>query len=327
MATSNSWNLSATASDIITAAMEDIGVLAAGETLSSEDQSTALRTLNYIAKQWQADTSLFPGFSAQVRKTITLFLTKNKSHYLVGPAATDDRATAQYGRTTIDAAEASGQTIISVTATTDATTNPGTTVTMTTSDIIGIEQNDGTIHWSTIASVAAGDTVTIDVATTAAAAVGNYVWWFTSRAQRFVDIESAVLRDENLKDIPLGVIRTVAAYESLSDKTADGDPTAILIEPFYLNTRVTTDVQPSDVTKQIRMVVRYPAEDYDSAANDIAYPQEAFGALEWELAFRSAPKFGVQWSATHQANHTAAVGMVKRLYPEVSDLYFQPGLE
>src|SRR6185436_1436929 len=105
-----------------------------------------------------------------------------------------------YGRTTISAAEAAGQTVISITSNTDATTNPGTTVTMTSGDYVGIELDDGTLHWSTISGTPS-TTMTIVDALTSAAASGNYVWWFTARAQRFIDHEAVIMRDENRTDI------------------------------------------------------------------------------------------------------------------------------
>jgi hypothetical protein len=70
-----------------------------------------------------------------------------------GPATTDARATTQYGRTTISANEALGQTGAQHHLEHGRTTYPGTTVTMTSGDIIGIELNDGTIHWTTISGL------------------------------------------------------------------------------------------------------------------------------------------------------------------------------
>ncbi len=70
-----------------------------------------------------------------------------------------------HSETTLDAAEVAGQTIISVTATTN----------MTVGDSIMIEQDDGTFHLSTISSFVAGDTVTIADALVSKAASGNTV--------------------------------------------------------------------------------------------------------------------------------------------------------
>lgn len=297
-----------------------------GATIVTAHQTAMLRKLNLIVKQWQGMSDFAPGLKVHTRQRVTLFLAEGQQRYLVGPASTDARATVTYGRTTIDAAEAASQTIISVTATTDTTTNPGSTSTATASDFIGIEQNDGTIHWSTISSVAAGDTITIADATSAAAAVGNYVWWFTSRAQKFVEIESAVLRDENYVDTPLTIYRDVREYqEGVTDKYADGDPTAILVEPLRITTAVTLDSQPTDVTKTIVLAVLYPAEDYDATTDDIAFPQNWFRALSWQLTMDSAPMFGKEITQTMKICRDESLAIARNANPEMSTLYFQPG--
>ena len=323
MATSGSWDYSLTAAQVITAAYEDLGVISPGGTVASNDSTMALARLNMLVKQWQGNSDMAPGLKVWTRQRVTLMLAKGQQSYLVGPASTDARASTSLGRTTIDVAEASGQTVLSVAATTDTTSYPGTTITMTASDFIGVEQDDGTIHWSTISSVSAGDTVTIADATTGAAAVGRYVYWFTSRAQRFPLIESAVLRNENRNDMPLYVYMDAREYDQgVVDKYGDGSPTAILVEPLRITTRVTLDSQPTDVTEQIVMTVLYPAEDYDATSNDIAFPQEWLAALSWELAFRLAPSVG-RWTPEMEKNRQNALAMARSLNPETSTLYFQ----
>src|SRR3990167_18404 len=180
MATSGSWDYSLTAAGIIAAAMEDLGAIPPGGTVASADSVMALSRLNLIVKQYQGTADGAPGVKVHTRQRVTLFLAKGQQTYLVGPATTDARAATSYGRTTIDAAEAIGQTTLSVTDTTDTTTNPGTSVTMTASDFIGIEQDDGTIFWTTVSSISAGVSVTVATGIDVAASVGNYVYWFTS---------------------------------------------------------------------------------------------------------------------------------------------------
>jgi len=247
---------------VIQTAYEDLGQLSPGVTIAAADETLALRRLNLIVKQYQGRSDGAPGIKVHTRQRVTLFLAEGQQTYLVGPASTDARATTRYGRTTIDVAEAIGQTVLSVAATSDTTTEPGTTITMTAADIIGIEQNDGTIFWSTVSSIVAGDTVTIGAGLDVAAAVGNYVWWFTSRAQRFPYIESAALRNENYNDTPLEIYIVPEQYDQgVADKYADGTPTAMLVEPLRTQTRVTLNSQPTDVSDTIVLTVFYPSED------------------------------------------------------------------
>jgi hypothetical protein len=267
------------------------------------------------------------GLKVHTRQRITLFLAKGQQEYLIGPAATDSRSTTQYGRTTLSANEAAGQTVLSITSNTDTTTYPGTTVTMTASDIIGIELDDGTIQWTTISGTP-GATATVADALTSAAGVNNYVYWFTSRAQRFPVIEAATLRNEDLIDMGLHVYEEARDYElGVPDKYGQGDPWAILVEPLRLNTRVTLSAQPQDVTKQLRLTVLYPAEDYDATTDDIAFPQEWYAGLEWELTFRACVPMKCVWTPEMQAVYSRVMTIARELNPQNSSAYFQPGRE
>lgn len=328
MATSGSYNYSATAQDIMDAAYEDIGMMSTTGTIPTADQTIMLRTLNFLAKQWQGKADMAQGLKLHTRQRVTMFLAKNQNQYLIGPATTDNHATTQYGRTTISAAEAAGQTTLSITATTDTTTYPGTTVTMTASDKIGIVQTDGTLFWTTIVSTGAGPTVVVNDALTVGAAAGAYVFWYTNRAQRFVHTEAAVLRNASIVDVGLPIYTEVSQYEmGISNKTQQGDPINLLIEPLRLNTRVTTDFYPQDVTKQLRLTVLYPAEDYDLSTDDIAFPQEWFAALEWELARRCCPKFGSVWTQEMQINYADATAIARQLNPDNVSAHFEPNRE
>jgi hypothetical protein len=322
VATSGSWDLSSTAANIIQDAYEHLGVVEPGGTVASVHSVRGLRQLNLLAKQWQANTDLAPGMKIWTRQRVTLFLASGQQTYLIGPASTDARAAVTYGRTTLSADEASSQTTLSITSNTDTTTFPGTTVTMTAADLIGIELNDGTIHWSTISGT---PTTTADIATglASAASSGNYVYWFTSRAQRIPLVESAFLRDENRQDVPLDIYREVSEYDlGVVGKYDDGPPSAILVEPLRITTRVTLNSQPNDVTSQIVITGLYPAEDYDATTDDIAFPQEWHAALGWELAFRLSGPF--KWTQTMEMNRKESMSMARSVNPEKSTAYFQP---
>lgn len=330
MATSGSYDYSRTAAQIIASAYEDLAMISPGGTVASVDSVMALSRLNMIVKQYQGTSDGFPGIKIHTRQRVTLFLAKGQQTYLVGPASTDARTTTQYGRTTIRTAQAAGATVLAVTALTDTTNYPGTTVTMTASDIIGIQTDDSggdDIFWTTISSTSSsGPTVTVADAlpTARPAASGNYVWWFTSRAQRFPVCEAAVLRNSSVNDTPLGVYNEVRQYDlGVASKYADGQPTDILIEPLRIATRITLNSQPTDVTSQIILTALYPAEDYDATTDDIAYPQEALRFLSWELAFALSPSVG-RWTPEMEQNRKEAKMMYMTLNPENSVLYFQP---
>jgi len=323
MATSGSFDYSVTADDIITAALEDIKVAQAGEDILSDNYAVALRTLNLLVKQWSAMSDFAPGLKIFARKRVRLFLDKGVHQYLIGPAATDARAATSYGITTLSAAEAAAQTTLSITSNTDTTSFPGSTITMADNDIVGIELDDGTIHW-TVISGTPSTTMDVDTGLASGAASGNKVYWFTSRAQRLEYVEAAVIRNSNNIDSPLGVYRTVKDYEeNVGDKFADGAPSNILVESLRINTRITLDSQPTDVTDNIILTGFYPMEDYDNASgtDDIAYPAVWYAALEWELAKRCASKWTRRWTNEMEQNRKDAILLAQNQNPENSSVY------
>lgn len=321
MATSGSYDYSLTAAAIIQAAYEDLGEIQPGATVPTAHSTMALVRLNMLAKQLQGNSDMAPGLKIHTRQRINLWFAKGQQTYLVGPGSSDARAATLWGRTTISADEAAAQTVLSITSNTDTTTFPGSTVTMTAADIVGIELNDGTIQWTTISGTPAA-TMTVGVALISAANAGNYVWWFTLRAQRFPLIETAVLRDENYNDSPLAIYKEVSQYAAVASKYADGTPTAILVEPLRTQTRVTLNSQPTDVTKTVVLTVLYPAEDYDATTDDIAFPQEYLRFMAAELAFMLSGAIG-RWDPSMEANRKEASLWARSLNPEVRTEYFQ----
>lgn len=312
-----------TAGQIITAAYEDIGVLSDGQSPSTNQYTRGLTRLNFISKQFTGTADGAPGQKIYSRKRVAVFLSNGKHQYQIG--LNQDRCTNIYGRTTLDAAEAASQTVLSVTATSDTTTTPGTTFQMQQGDVIGIEQNDDTVFWSTVSSFATADTVTITTGIDSAAASGNYVWWFRNYAEKFALLESAVLRDENLNDVPISVYTDAKQYElGVASKYADGTPTALLYEPFLSYSRITLDSQPTDLTQILILTVQNPGAHYDLQTDQMICSEEWFAAFEWEVAFRLAPAYRVKWTQTMQQNRDSALALARNANPENSVLFYEP---
>lgn len=323
MSTSSSWNYQATASIIINAAAEDLGVQQGTGNLSSADFASMLVRLNLLAKQFQGKSDMAQGLKIWTRQRLSIFFVSGQIRYSIGPGSSDDRASVNALATTLGAAKAANATAITVSSTTG----------MTAADQIGIVTTAGAIGWNQITSVDSATGLTVPANSVGAAASGNVVYTYTSKAQRFVDIEYASLRDNSQNgqpiDLPVRVYTDVKEYESLPQKFAAGDPLAILVEPSRLNTIVTCNFAPPNMYKNLRLTVFYPSEDYTSStgADDISYPQEWFAALEWELALRCAPMFGAAWSKEMQLNYTTATAIARELNPQNNAAYFQPEAE
>lgn len=315
MATSGSTDYSATATNAITEALELIGILEPGEAVDANDETSCLRTLNMMLKQWSGNFDFAPGLKVFNRKRGYLFPQQGQSAYSLGPSG--DNATLTYATTTMRVAGVSTDVTLEVTSTTG----------MTAADKIGIELDSGSIQWTTISSVTDSDTLVIPATgLTSAAAAGNRVFSYTTKLIRPLYIESASLRDTSGNDSPLYPM-TLAYYESIPTKTDDNDPSYYLYENSLTNGRFQLDYEPADVTKIIRLVFMAPAEDIDAVANDLAFPQEWFAPISIGLAKRIAPKFERPWGQDKQDLYTDALQIARSAYAETVEDYFQPGLE
>lgn len=327
MSTSGSYNFFIRRNELVKASMRGIRALRAGRDPTADQITDFSQSLNLMLKQWQGKPDFARGLKLFSRKRLHLFLAKGQQRYTIGPATGDARCTELFGRTTISANEAAAQTVLSITSNADATSFPGQTQTMAASDFIGIELDDGTLHWSTISGTPAA-TATIANALPSQASAGNFVYWFTTRAQMPIEIEHALLRDSDYKDRDLIVYREVAQYERIPDKFADGDPNCLLFEPQLINSVVTFDYQPDDVTKFVRMTAIYPAEDMDSINDEFGFPQVWHNAIKWGLAKEIAPELAQGlWLPEHQSNYEMALLIAQNANPETTDVHFEPGRE
>ena len=85
MATSASINLAATRDDIITEALEHLGVLAEGESPSTAALTACSRTLNYMVKAWQG---MLRGELWTINRVV-LFPKKNQHEYSIKNGSSD----------------------------------------------------------------------------------------------------------------------------------------------------------------------------------------------------------------------------------------------
>lgn len=315
MATSGSYNYSVTAADVITEALEQIGVIAADETVSSNDSTSCMRTLNMMVKQWSGNFDFAPGLKAFSRVHGYMFLQKNQGSYSLGPSG--DNASLAYVTTTMRVAAATSATTLEITSSTG----------MTAADKIGIELDTGYIYWTTISSVTDGDTIVIGAGLTSAAAAGNRIFTYTTKiAARPLYIEYAVLRDTDGNDVQI-LPMTTEYYETIPTKATDATPSYYKYDNTLTNGTLVLDAEPTDVTQVLRLTYMVPAEDYDATTNDIAYPQEWYLALALGLGKLVSGKFQVAWSDVLESNYQTALAMARTSYAETTEMYFQPGLE
>ena len=305
MATSGSYDFSLTGTEIITEALELLGVVGVGNPMSSEDQATCLRTLEMMIKAWQAE-----GIAMWTTREASLFFSYREASYSIGPTG-DHCSTAGY-KTEVATAAASGVSTITVDSDDD----------ITDGDYIGIELDDGTVQWTTVNGTPSSDVVTLTASLTDTVAINNHVYNYTSKIQRPLEIIEVRRISSSETDVPLEIISR-DEYMRLSDKDSYGAVNQVYYDPLLTNGKMYVWPTPNDVKEYLKFSCRIPIEDFDSASNDPDFPKEWLMALSWNLAVYVAPKFGKSIDGLFLTNAGTLKQAVKDFDHEDTSIYIR----
>lgn len=307
MATSGSTNFAMSRDDIITDALEDLGVIDPTETANPNDINSCARKLNMMVKAWMAQ-----GIHLWAMEEATLFLGVGTQTYSLGSTGT--HCTNTYVHTTLSSDEATGSTSIDITSATG----------MSASDNIGIVLDDGTIHWTTI-SGAPSTTTTIADGLASAASEGNVVFAYTTKINRPQRITSAYRRDIDNKDTPIRMISR-QEYSDLSSKLSEGKTIQAFYDPQLTNGVLYTWPTPDLATDVIRFWYERILEDFDASADNPDFPIEWADALVAGLKARIAGKFGATLAEIESYKVDAAIMLQVALGFDREDtsVMFQP---
>lgn len=305
MATSGSVNFSMNLVEIITDAYEDIGLLGAGEALSSHDLDKAKRKANMMVKGWMAD-----GIKLWALKESTLFLSVGTAQYSLGSTHCTD----SYVQTTLSADAAASATSLSLTSTTG----------MSASDNIGIVLDDGTIHWTTI-SGAPGAPTTIATGLASAASDGAVVFTYTTRINRPQRIVSAYRRDINGYDTPVTMISR-QEYADQGSKSSRGKTIQAYYNPQLTNGVLNLWPTPDIATDVIRFWQERALEDFDTVTDNPDFPIEWAEAIVAGLRRRLTPANGISGKKREEllADEMMALDRATSYDRETESVFFQP---
>lgn len=294
MTVSSSSDFTRTRDQIIGRALRLIGAIKAGETPGAQEVTDANEALNGMVKRWQKKQLHVWSVSEA-----TLFPQVDQARYALSSSSTD-HATETYYATEISAAEASGQTVLSV----DSTTN------MTVADNIGVVVDDGTLHWSTVASKTS-TTVTINDALDDSASAGAAVYTYTTKIVRPLAIPaySGAVRRYSIaseQDSPIGPPIARMEYQSLPNKAQSGIINQVWYDPGREIGYLYLWNPPTAVTDLIKFTYHRPIMDFDAAGDTPDLPQEWFDALTFNLAVSIAPEYDIPMEKFQQLGIMAA---------------------
>ena len=303
--------LAKTVSEISEEALRDARIISAEQDVQAIDAARCFTALNNIVKFWQTqDINLW------LTEEAVLPLVKDQQSYTLGPNGDHCTTADDFKYTTTDAAEATSQTVISVTSTSG----------MANSDNIGIELDDGTRHWTTIVSFVANDTVTITTGLASAAASGNTVYTYTTLIPRPMRILSARYASSlTASEIPTNRW-TRQQYFNQSNKDSSGT----VINWYYSPQRTDGELYVWQVANNVDNVLRItymsPALVYGATTDDLDFPSEWYLPLKWAIAAEIGPSYGLNNERQMQLEAKSAYTLEQVLAHdvEVGSIYIQP---
>ena len=294
MATSGSVNFSITRDNIITEALQLVGVIGEGETPSTNQKSDCARSLNMMTKFWMAE-----GMNLFVNQEIVLFPIKGQRQYTFGGSSVDKMTRESEVITTkLNGSVSSAATALTV----DSTTG------MAVGDVIGVVTDSSGIHFSTITVVGSSTTLTIADALDDDCSDNDRVYTYTAAfTQKILGINNAWIRTTNDTDIPINVISR-QEYVDLSKKTESGRINQLYFDPQVTTANINVWPVPDDsyTNDRIHLYVTRAYEDFDGVTNESEpdFPQEWYLPLCWGLAVFIAPKYGV---SEHRLNELVQI--------------------
>lgn len=299
MATSNSVNFNLTVEEIVSEIMEQLAIVPPGGTVRGEDYTSCVRTLNLMIKSWQMS-----GIYLWTESEGYLFLNPSQTNYDLG-GSTPDRAVTDYVATTLSAAEASGQTTLSVTSSAG----------MAALDVVGIELEDGTMQWTTISSVPDSTSIIINAALTDDAESGASVYTYDPDdvISRPLDITSVRIRLNQDNDVKIYPVPK-KVYFNIPNKSAEGQPIQYYVDKRRDHSQIYFYPTPSTVDNVVHFSYRRVLEDLDSSVDDFDFPQEALLAIVYNGCVHIAPKYGKSQNISEVASGSPSIASLAGYY-------------
>lgn len=257
--------------------MQLVNLININQSARGADHAYAVDIFQSMIKLWQAE-----GIQLWNRKQATLFTAYQDEQYSISHIG--DHCANSYINTTLSGAEASGQTVLSITSTTG----------MTAADSIGIELDDKSRQWTTIVSVDSSTQITVTAALTGAAAQGNTVITYTNkiadRPLRILDARTIDLSNDK-NSVSMEMIG-YDQYFNIPVKTSDGRPFN-----FYYDKLLDAGVlylfpRPNNVNELVEFTYHEAMEDVDSSTDSMDFPTEWTLPLIYGLATELCVAFG-----------------------------------
>lgn len=334
MSTSGVYTYTVSRDTLIRNALINTGKIGGTQFIAPQLVTDCAVKLNLLVRQWMGKQDYAPGLKMWSRQTADLFLSSSKHTYRLGPTG-DQWAQGVAAFTATDPQKnfAQGQlTLAAVAGAAVITVGTANIANITVSDYLVFELNSGDIYATTASATNPGaGTVTIPApGLPSACSAGAYLWNYTTKGQRPLEIQTCVLRDINNNDTPIDYL-TLQTYEYLPTKamsTYRSDPSAIYYQQDLVNGTLRIDCGGAqDVTKHLNLVYLRPLQAFINPLDNCDFSEEWQLALEWGLTKQIAPMMNAAFTKDMQDNLNESLAIARGANPETTELYFEPNAD
>lgn len=312
MPTSGSVDFSVSRDNILYDALMMAGAMGPEDTPAASWVTHAARQLNKVVKALGSR-----GPSLWAKKVGYILPVSDTNTVLLGPSG--GHATLSYDHTLVAVAAVETDTTIEVE---DAAA-------FSASDYIGVEMDDGTMHWTTINGAPAGDVITLTAALTQDVPVGAHVYGYTTKLQRPLRIMDAFLHNITQETDLYVDIMAKLDFDLLGAKTEEGVVDQLTYEPLLDNGVAYFAPRFEDGERVLQIIFQRPFEDFDSSSDTPDFPQEWYDYLTIATAVRLSPTYGlpVQDRQALKQDAKEALDLVSGNEPEEGSLRIRPEIE
>lgn len=289
-------------------ALRLVGAYPAVSEPTAKQLRDCVEAMNMMLKTWQTHNNIW------LRQYVKLFLVPEQGEYSL-PGA---KGASEVVSTTVTAAAAAGAGALVV----------GSTTGMAAGNLIGVYQDDGTLHWTTIASVDSSTGLTLTAVLTAAvsASAGVYAYASGNALYRPTRVFSARRVTAGGWEAPMTPISR-EDYTQLPGKQSIGTPVQ-----YYFNAQLSPAkfyVWPTPTTASEYLVldVDRPIQVMLDSDDTSDLPMEWQEAIAYGTAARIAPEYKLPLGDRQLLNqeYSALLAAVMSANIEHVPVYFQPG--
>ncbi len=306
MAVSGTNTFTQTRNNIINRAYKIIGIKTRGRDLTAEEINEASEALNLYVKGLKSEGVYLWKYAEG-----TLFLKVGQESYILD--GTTANATESFAQTTTNATATSGANLIEVINASGFTIGYN----------IGIMQNDGNLHWTTISNIV-GTTITLTAPLTDNVSNEATVYVYQTKITRPEAITSARRRDSSNYDTPLNELAR-SDYFNLAQKTVIGQPTQFYYDKQLSSGTIYLYQAPDDASNTIKFTFQKMFFDLNTGNDNPDFPIEWAETLAFGLASRLSYDFSIDKTKSEQIKRTYDE-MLRNLkgYDREDSIYFVP---